>query len=333
MYCAMPFTRLHVDTHGDVNLCYGQTWTSQGVGNVLETDLMEIWRGAASAERRQSIIDQSFRYCTDCRCPEMIELKDPPPDPDLSVIGCLVMSYDYRCNLSCPSCRYTNHKPSPLSSLIHQKIMESEILMHVKMISVMGSGEALCSPHFWDLITRLKTVECHPDLCLSLTSNGTLLTPRNLNKIQASGKKIYNAEISVDAACEKTYLVNRRGGNWNVLMANLANIVACGIPLRINFVVQANNFREMPDFAKLGFQLGAEYVRFDAINNWGAFNQEDYLSRAVHFPSHPLHTELKIILADPILQDKRVHMAQLSENFFATLSPLKTIQALAAKRG
>ena len=331
MYCAMPFTRLHVDVNGEANLCYGQTWNSRGVGNILETDIMEIWTGKLATEFRQSIVDQSFQYCTDCRCPEMVELRDPPSSPDLSVIDCLVLSYDYRCNLSCPSCRTTNHKPSPLSPLVHQKVMESGILRHVRTISVMGSGEALCSPFFWDLIAKLKTSECHPELCLSLTTNGTLLTPRNLERIQAAGKRIYNVEISVDAACEETYLVNRRGGNWNVLMSNIANVVNCGIPLRMNFVVQANNFREMPDFVEMCFKLGAEYVRFDAINNWGAFSREDYLNRAVHFPSHPKHEELRTVLATPVLHDKRVHMAQLSEDFFATLSPLKTMRAIAAK--
>lgn len=330
MYCDMPFSRLHVYVNGEATLCYGQTWTSRGVGNVLTTDPMEIWRGKDAAEFRQSIVDGSFRYCTDCRCPEMIELRDPPVNFDLDSIGCLVLSYDYRCNLSCPSCRTTNQKPSPLSSTIHQRLMESQILKHVKMISVMGSGEALFSPFFWDLIARLKTIECHPDLCLSLTTNGTLLTSRNLDKIRASGKKIHNVEISVDAACETTYSINRRGGDWHTLMANIANIVACGIPLRLNFVVQSNNFREMPRFVDMCFDLGAEYVRFDALNNWGSFTREEYLERAVHFPSHPAHSELKEVLKNPTLADKRVHMAQLSEDFFSTLSSLRTMHTIAA---
>jgi hypothetical protein len=40
---------------------------------------------------------------------------------------------------------------------------------------------------------------------------------------------------------------------------------------------------------------------------------------------------LRTVLATPVLHDKRVHMAQLSEDFFATLSPLKTMRAIAAK--
>lgn len=319
---------MHVSVNGEVALCYGQTWTSRGVGNVLDTDPMSLWTGKDAEEFRKSILDQSFRYCTDCRCPEMVELRDPPQDIDLSVIGCLVLSYDYTCNLSCPSCRTTNKKRSPLSAIIHAKLMESGILKHVKMISVMGSGEPLASPRFWNLMDRLKTMECHPDLCLSLTTNGVLLTPKRLDRILSSGKEIHNVEVSIDAACEDTYLVNRRGGNWDVLMSNISHLVSRGIPLRLNFVVQANNFREMPRFVELAMKVKAGYVRFDAINNWGAFTPDEYRQRAVHFPSHPLHSQLKEVLKDPILRDGRVHMAQLSEDFFITLSPLQTIRRI-----
>jgi molybdenum cofactor biosynthesis enzyme MoaA len=331
MYCAVPFNRMHIYVNGEATLCYGQTWTSRGVGNVLQSDILSLWDNEAAREIRESILDQSFRYCTDCRCPEMVEKRAPPTDIDLSTIGCLVLSYDYACNLSCPSCRTTNKKDSPLSAAIHAKVLESGILRHVKMISVMGSGEALASRYFWDLVIRLPSLDCHPDLSLSLTTNGVLLTPKNLERILTAGKPLKNVEVSIDAACKATYLINRRGGDWDVLMSNLAYLVREGIPLRVNFVVQANNFREMPAFVELAIRIGAEYVRFDGINNWGAFTPEEYKARAVHFPSHPEHFQLKEILAHPILRDKKVHMAQLSEEYFSTLSPLKTIHAVGSK--
>jgi molybdenum cofactor biosynthesis enzyme MoaA len=332
MFCKVPFDRMHISVDGGVTLCYGQTWTSRGIGNVLDTDLLTLWYGQNATEFRQSILDQSFRYCTDCRCPEMIDPRDPPDDIDLDAIGCLVLSYDYTCNLSCPSCRTTNKKDSPLSAIVHEKVMSSGIFKHVKMISVMGSGEPLASPHFWDLVAKLPALDCHPDLCLSLTTNGVLLTPRRLEKISSSGRRIHNVEISVDAAHEATYAINRRGGDWHALMSNIACATSLGIPLRLNFVVQANNFREIPEFVALAEQLGAEYVRFDAINNWGAFTPAEYTQRAVHFPSHPLHSQLQEVLRDPILKNPKIHLAQLSEEFFATLSPLQTIHAVGSRR-
>jgi radical SAM protein with 4Fe4S-binding SPASM domain len=331
MYCSVPFNRLHVDVNGNATLCYGQTWTSRNVGNVLKTDPMTIWNSKEAHEFRKSILDQSFRYCTDCRCPEMVELREPPRDIDLSVIDCLALAYDYTCNLSCPSCRTTNKKASPLAPAIHEKLMESGVLGHVKTISVMGSEEPLASPLFWDLIDRLRILECHPDPSLTLITNGVLLTPKRLDRILSAGRKINTVEISVDAATEETYLINRRGGNWNTLMANIEHLTSFGIPLRLNFVVQANNFREMPQFVDLARKFRADYVRFDAVNNWGAYAQHEYLQRAVHFPTHPLHRELKDVLRNPILMDECVHMAQLSEDFFSTLSPLETIHNLNAK--
>jgi hypothetical protein len=332
MYCAVPFDRLHVDVHGEANLCYGQTWTSRGIGNVLATDVMELWRSPQATAFRQAILDQSFELCTDCRCPEMVERRDPPAHHDLDTIGCLVLSYDYRCNLSCPSCRTTLHKPSPLSEQIHDTLMRSGVLSYVRMVSAMGSGEALASPLFWDLVdVRLRSPDCYPTISLSLTTNGVLLTPRRLERILAPGRKLVGVEVSVDAARPETYAVNRRGGSWTGLMENLRHLSQSQIPLRLNFVVQANNYREMPAFVELALGLGADYVRFDALNNWGSFTPSEYEARAVHRPQHPEHQQLREVLAHPLMKDPRVHLAQLSEDFLETGSPLVTLRRVGAR--
>jgi len=325
MYCSTPFRRFHINIEGDVNLCFGHTWTTKGVGNILQEDPMAIWHGARATEFRQSILDGSFRYCTNCRCPELLDLDTSPANLDLSYIDVLALAYDYRCNIWCPSCRQERVKPSPLAAEIHRRVLDSKILLFVKTLACNGSGEPLASPYFWDLIRHLPNLDCHPELGFVLCTNGLLLTADRLDDVRSAGKPVRGIEVSVDAATPATYNLNRRGGDWSRLLENLAYIATTEIPLRLNFVVQANNFTEMPAFVELAKGFGASYVRFDALTDWGAFTQEEFAHRAIHVPSHPQHGQLLQVLVHPSLQDPCVHMAKLSGDYFATLDPLTTI--------
>jgi molybdenum cofactor biosynthesis enzyme MoaA len=331
MYCSTPFRRFHINIEGDVNLCFGHTWTSKGVGNILREEPMAIWHGAAAAEFRQTILDGSFRYCTNCRCPELLDLKDSPSALDLSYIDVLALAYDYRCNIWCPSCRDRRVKSSPLAADIHRRVLETDLLLFVRTISCNGSGEPLASPYFWDLIAKLPSKDCHPELGLVLCTNAQLLTGARLDEIKSAGKPVRGIEVSVDAACEDTYKFNRRGGSWSRLLENLTYLATTGIPLRLNFVVQANNFEEMPRFVELADRFGASYVRFDALTDWGAFHPDEHALRAVHVPTHPQHEQLLQVLQHENLKDPRVHMAKLSGDYFATLDPLQTIRLLRDK--
>ena len=326
MYCSTPFRRFHINVEGDVNLCFGHTWTSRGVGNILREDPLAIWRGPAATEFRQSILDKSFRYCTNCRCPELLDSADAPSSLDLSYIDCLSLAYDYNCNIWCPSCRRERVKSSPLAAAIHARILSTKLLTVVKTISCNGSGDPLASSYFHDLIAKLPSLDCHPELGLVLCTNGLLLTQRRLETILAVGKPVRGIEISVDAAREETYNTNRRGGSWDVLLKNLTYLASTTIPLRLNFVVQANNFEEMPEFVELASRFRVGYIRFDALTDWGAYDPGELKLRSVHVPFHPQHERFLKVLQHPLLKDERVHMAKLSDDYFSTLDPLATIR-------
>ena len=173
----------------------------------------------------------------------------------------------------------------------------------------------------------MPTTPCHPELGLILCTNGLLLTQDRLTKIREAGKPLRGIEISVDAASADTYAENRRGGSWNKLLINLTALAKTEISLRLNFVVQANNFREMPEFVDLAKSFGISQIRFDALSDWGTFGPQELASRSVHLPTHPLHDELLVVLRDPKLRDPRVRMARLSDDYFNTLDSRETIWA------
>jgi hypothetical protein len=331
MYCVAPFTHMHLNRSGEINLCYGSNWTSRPVGSIFKTDLWDLWTSPEAAEFRDTIRDGSFRHCTDCRIPELHESGSLSQDLDLGVVDNLVLAYDRTCNLTCPCCRVGVERMDDLTLKIHEALLGSKVWSHVRTLITSGCGEPLSSLFFWGLCSYLETVSRRPDFGIRLMTNGLLVTPENVKRILGSVGRIVGIDVSVDAACEETYAINRRGGDWNVLMENLAYMASTGIPLRLNFTVQDDNFREMPEFVALASKFNAHYIRFDAINNWGTYTREEYLERAVHFPSHPQHGDLKVVLGHPALADERVHLAQLSDAFFETLSPLRTLRVFASR--
>ena len=111
-----------------------------------------------------------------------------------------------------------------------------------------------------------------------------------------------------DAAEPETYAVVRRGGNWDRLQANLRFLgglrrEGAFRELRLAFVVQAENWRQIPAFIAMGREVGASVVHFAPIENWGTFAPAVYESKAVHFPIHPEHLAFKALMASEAVQD------------------------------
>jgi molybdenum cofactor biosynthesis enzyme MoaA len=112
-----------------------------------------------------------------------------------------------------------------------------------------------------------------------------------------------------------------RGGDWDVLMENLANIAQVGIPLQLNFVVQETNFKEIPAFVELAVVFGAEAAYFSMLENWGSYTSEKYAALAVHFPSHPKYSELLDVLRNPRLHGRTDIYVDLTNLKFLVETP------------
>jgi radical SAM protein with 4Fe4S-binding SPASM domain len=80
--CPNPFERFEIKVDGDVYCCC-EGWLPKRLGNVFEQDLREIWLGEAARAIRESVLDDSFRFCTMCPYlpgPRGPVTTDPPPD-------------------------------------------------------------------------------------------------------------------------------------------------------------------------------------------------------------------------------------------------------------
>src|SRR4051812_31942547 len=323
-FCAKPFRHLEVVEGGDVYLCC-PGWLPTSVGNVWRESVTALWNGEKAQEIRRSILDDSFRYCTACPflktvtgCVRHADEVDDPIDrailaDDAVTVGgphLVNLAYDRTCNLSCPSCRtdlvVANGRSFDALEAMQERVLENDLLAEIEWLYLTGSGDPFASRLYRDLLRSIDPAR-YPRLKVRLHTNALLFTAQAWADLGSIRARVYDVEVSIDAASAATYAINRRGGRWETLIDNLGFVaslrgsgpVRC---LQLSFVVQSNNWREMPAFVELGDRFRADRIFFSAIRNWGTFTEAEFSRRAVHLPVHPEHAAFVASLTDEVLR-------------------------------
>jgi hypothetical protein len=81
--------------------------------------------------------------------------------------------------------------------------------------------------------------------------------------------------------------------------------------LQINFVVQEENYREIPEFVELGARMGVDTIWFQRLTNYGAYTEGVFAKADVTSPVHPGHAELLDILRSPAMNHPALDMDML----------------------
>ena len=202
--------------------------------------------------------------------------------------------------------------------IISDNILASGYLEKTQELIIAGQGEVFYSPYYRKLIDgKLKRKYIH------ILSNGTLFNKENWNLIKDKYETI-DVMISVDAATAETYK-NLRGGNFNILMNNLRMIselhkqgkIRCW---NLNYVVQRDNFREMPSFVRLAKSLGVDSIGFQKMLNFRNLSEKEYLEKSLVIDDEYLNYELYQVLQDPIFQDPIVDLRGFKRYILASNS-------------
>ncbi|SDG39464.1 SPASM domain-containing protein [Roseospirillum parvum] len=313
-YCPHPWSKMDFQVDGAVTLCCS-AWMPASVGDLFTDSVERLWNGPLAQDIRRTVADGSYRYCGKLACSFITgrKLKTPPPDgppPPRRQSGPSIvnLSFDKTCNLACPSCR-----PHPIAAredertrydqVVEEKILP--LLAEARRVEITGSGDPFASKTFRRLLRRLDGPE-HANLDIILMTNGVLATEREWGRLGTVRQRIAEVNVSVDAARRETYDLLRRGGDFAALGHNLrhmAGLRAAGElrHLRLCFVVQAANFREMPDFVRWAEDLGVDAVHFQTLLDWGSMPPQAYRATAIHLPDHPEHAAFLEVLADPAL--------------------------------
>jgi MoaA/NifB/PqqE/SkfB family radical SAM enzyme len=340
-FCYRPFGQFEMHENGNVFLCC-PTWLPGPAGNLNSQDARDIWNSKRAQEIRRSILDGDYKYCSREQCPLIVSKSLPTREQarknpawraiidghKLTVEGrpkVINLSNDRSCNLSCPSCRsqkinFTGGRGYNLRKKLQDRLVAaffSEPTQETFTVNVTGSGDPFASRVFREFLLGLDNKD-FPNLKIALQTNGTLFNEKNWKRLSKVHKNISTVFVSFDAATEATYKITRRGGNWQHLQANvkfLADLRAKGQLryLRLDFVVQQANYREMPDFVTFATGLDkVDNVFFSQATNWGTWDSGEFRNVCVWEPTHPEHAEFRRIIANPVLGHAKVQLGNLA---------------------
>ncbi len=315
LICTNPFEWCEVHPDGSVFLCC-PAWLKTSVGNLLAQPLSEIWNSAAAQAIRKGVLNGTFHYCRKKRCPRLATATSPvvaaetiaSPDTRQAVASgrarlasgpkILNLCCDRSCNLACPSCRTEviqnrREESSRVESILARLAREAG--SSVERIILSGFGDPFASPVLRAFLQNFPTNDFPRLGAIDLHSNGQLWTRDLWATMPVIHPLVREAEISVDAATAETYGLNRPGGDFSRLLANLAFLGTLPIRVKLSMVVQANNYREIPALVELAGAHGFK-AYFSQLVNWGTFSREEFRSRAVHRTEHPEHARLLTLL-------------------------------------
>ena len=339
LFCAKPFEHFEIQPTGLAYLCC-PGWLEKPIGHAAEGAL-RLWNGTRAQLVRESILDGSFRYCTGCpflaKEQGPVRRKADVTDPEhleiirsgrktVARIKLLNLAYDRTCNLSCPSCRQNvivaYGSQARRLRQYQESLVTPELLRSLDVLYVTGSGDPFASSVFRDLLRSIDAAD-YPDLRIFLHTNGQLFTEANWQAMARAQPLVHTVSVSIDAATPESYVINRRGGEWEPLLERLEFLRTLRSEgaireLIFNFVVQANNFREMPEFVRLARRYAADQALFTALKDWGTFSLEELARRSVHLPAHPEYPEFSRMLAnDAVLRDPRAVLTDFSPSVTA----------------
>lgn len=340
-FCRNPFVQMDVYEQGKVYSCCS-SWLPTPLGNLNNSTILESWNSPTSQDIRRSIFDGSFRYCDHKVCPliqsnELPSLEEARKDADLREIidnqvteleqlpTFINLCNDASCNLSCPSCR--------VEQIIYPKGAEFEKRLHLQdkittelfaqpndrhfTVNVTGSGDPIASTVFRTFLYNLDGKK-FPNMKINLQTNGVLLTPKTWERMHKIHKNINTILISFDAATEATYNITRRGGNWSWLLKNTERLGELRKTdevnfLRLDFVVQQANYKEMPAFVEIAKSLNADRVSFAMVLDWGTWSRKEYIKQCIWEPDHEEFNDFLKVLENPVFDDPKVFLGNLTE--------------------
>ncbi len=318
-YCSFPFERMEILPRGEVyTCCSGALKSDYYIGNIYKQSIEEIWNSERAQRLRYSVTKGDFEYCHEyclwlaqrnqpVHMTEMqpVQKKDGKEFPYRCYQDCRIDEYpkiitlgcDETCNLKCPSCRSSRkalekEKSQQLLKMLMEKIWP--LMGNCEQLELLSTGEVFASAACSAFLKALRVEDC-PRLAIRIITNAQLFT----RKCWAEFSNLHQFKllfyVSVDAAEKETYEKIRRGGKWEQLHENMKLISELrqrGIirELTLNFVVQEDNYLQMPAFVELAGKWGADAVNFQYMTNWGTLSQEEYQRKNV-FDSGNLHRQ------------------------------------------
>jgi radical SAM protein with 4Fe4S-binding SPASM domain len=158
------------------------------------------------------------------------------------------------CNIDCPGCSQNMVR---LTRVQHRAETVPDILAHVRYLYqfIWHGGEPYLIKRFRQFIDEFRTDD-NPNLAFGFTSNGTMLTAKELNKLQKFPR--INASISIDSFSKAMFEKIRKGADYDTVLSNALRAIATyDAPDRVfsvGMIVCKSNFRELAENLKFAIE-------------------------------------------------------------------------------
>lgn len=126
---------------------------------------------------------------------------------------------------------------------------------------VFSGGDPFAYPEF----ERVVRTAYNFDLGVGILTAG--LWPRNFNYVEVAQMSRW-ISVSVDGATWQTYKKMRGVDTLKTVKRNIRKLTRYNSDVRINATISKDNFHEMAELIKLGWQLGVRSVNFFPIHTW-----------------------------------------------------------------
>jgi radical SAM protein with 4Fe4S-binding SPASM domain len=168
-----------------------------------------------------------------------------------------------RCNLKCTMCEIS-YWTEPGGDLEIEKLRTMlDHLPRLRRVDLTGIGEALMNRGFFKALKLLKS----RGLYVTLNDNFTMMTEEAARRIVELG--VDQIFLSLDGATKQTYEQIRVGANFEKVVGNARRLVEIKRQMgkkrpevKVNAVVSAGNYREIPEIIDLSHDIGIGMVQF-----------------------------------------------------------------------
>jgi sulfatase maturation enzyme AslB (radical SAM superfamily) len=321
--CRVPWNTMGINTNGSVFICESPSWVPKFVGSLLETDDVYAVLNSETAQRiRQEILAQRYYYCNHkisrflapkansitTKPTGEADLQPLPYEPSeqtrvTQIPRNLIFDFDYTCNFRCPSCRTElinnnkHHVIRPINNSISDKIKHLVIdKIDQQPVDIRwAGGEPFISEVYVDLMEYC--IASGKNIRHIIQTNGSYLIAKS-DLLEQLLPHVKELRISFDAATADTYSRIRVGGVWENLLANVRHVqqqirrLALKTTVSIDFVVQEDNYREIPLLRKLAQDMSIDTIYYQRMWNWGTWPLEEFNRRNIYNPEHADYQQL-----------------------------------------
>lgn len=174
------------------------------------------------------------------------------------------------CNLACIHCPHPAFKKSEhydarhLDPELNRKLVDEVASAgrgYTQYIRYTAEGEPLVHPKCYDI---LEYAVRNSGVMVTLTTNGTIMNERRIEKLLASG--LHMIDVSIDAFTPETYAKIRVSGNLEVTRTNVLKMIDLAkraggqTKVVVSYIEQEENRKETDRFEKFWKESGADYV-------------------------------------------------------------------------